>query len=149
MATAAPERVLHAEPEEQEQLAAVVDLLEHLEYDGAPKTRLLGPAGEGIELPASAFEALRAVAGAMAQGLTITLIPQGEELTTQQAADLLQVSRPHFVKLLEDGVIPHHKVGTHRRVRIDDVLRYRAERAEQRRAALARLTDLSEEIGYR
>jgi excisionase family DNA binding protein len=150
MATAtSSERVLHAEPDEQSQLADLVGLIEHLETQGTPKTRLLGPNGETIDLPASAYEALKAVAGAMAQGLTITLVPHGKQLTTQQAADLLHVSRPSLVKLVEDGKIAFHKVGTHRRLKIEDVLRYRAERAEERRKALQELTELSEDIGYR
>lgn len=144
-----PERVLHAAPEEQDQLADLIGLIEHLEARGTPKTRLLGPDGETIELPGSAYEALKAVAGAMAQGLTITLLPHGQELTTQQAADLLHISRPSLVKLLEDGKIDFHKVGTHRRLKIEDVLHYRAERAGERRKALQELTELSEDIGYR
>lgn len=149
MATAqASKRVLSASPDEQSELAEVVDLLAHLDISGERKTRLLGPDGESIVLPAPAFEALRAIVTGMAQGMAMTLIPSGHELTTQQAADLLRVSRPSVIRLLEDGVIPFHKVGTHRRMHIEDVLRYRTERAEQRRAALRELTEISEEIGY-
>jgi excisionase family DNA binding protein len=150
MATAmAPERVLHADPDEQPELAEVLELLDQLSGNGEPKTRLVGPHGEEIELPAPAFEALKAVVAGMAHGLTMTLIPHGRELTTQQAADLLNVSRPYLIKLLEQGVIPHHKVGTHRRLNIADVLEYRRTRAQERRAALEELTELSEELGYR
>jgi excisionase family DNA binding protein len=87
----------------------------------------------------------------MARGQTITLVPHGSELTTQEAANLLHVSRPHLVKLLDDGVIDHYKVGTHRRVPLDDVLDYRARRASVRRERLDELTRLSEELegGYR
>ena len=74
----------------------------------------------------------------------------GKELTTQEAADLLHVSRPHLVKLLDEGTIDHYKVGTHRRVRIEDVLAYRERRATVRREKLDELTRLSEELegGY-
>jgi excisionase family DNA binding protein len=147
--TAPTERVLHAEPEEQPQLAEVLSLLDRLEQSGTSKTRLVGPDGEAIELPAAAFEALREIVGGMAQGLTMTLIPRGQELTTQQAADILRVSRPYLVRLLEKGEIPYHKVGTHRRLNIDDVLDYRVKRAAKRRRALSELTELSEEVGYR
>ncbi|HEY6760980.1 MAG TPA: helix-turn-helix domain-containing protein [Baekduia sp.] len=147
-AGAAPERVLHAEPEEQSGLAEVLSLLDRLESRGERKTRLVGPDGDAIELPASAFEALRAVVSGMANGQTITLVPHGQELTTQQAADILNVSRPHVIKLLESGEIAHHKVGSHRRVNVEDVLRYRADRAKARRAQLEELTRLSEELGY-
>ncbi len=143
------QRVLSASPDEQSELAKVVDLLAHLDTAAEPKTRLVGPDGEGIVLPASAFEALQAVVTGMAQGMAMTLVPSGRELTTQEAADLLRISRPSVIRLLEAGAIPFHKVGTHRRINVEDVLKYRAERNEQRRAALRELTEISEEIGYR
>jgi excisionase family DNA binding protein len=72
-------------------------------------------------------------------------------MTTQEAADLLHVSRPHLVKLLDEGAIPHYKVGTHRRVRIEDILQHRELRAGSRREKLDELTRLSEQLpgGYR
>jgi excisionase family DNA binding protein len=146
--TPTSQRVLSASPEEQPELAKVVDLLAHLETAGERMTRLVGPDGESIALPASAFKALKAVVTGMAQGMALTLIPSGRELTTQEAADLLRISRPSVIKLLEDGTIPFHKVGTHRRINVEDVLAYRSARNEQRRAALRELTEISEEIGY-
>lgn len=115
------------------------------------KARLLGPDGEMIDIPASAFHALRLVVDAMSRGQTMVLAPQEEELTSQQAADLLRVSRPHLVKLLDSGEIPFHRVGTHRRVRLEDVLDYRGKRSQDRREKLDELTRLSEsfESGYR
>lgn len=113
--------------------------------------KLVGPGGETIAIPRSAFHALKLIVQAMAQGQTITLVPHERELTTQEAADILHVSRPHLVKLLDEGVIPHYKVGTHRRVRVEDVLAYREQRAGVRREKLDELTRLSEELdgGYR
>jgi excisionase family DNA binding protein len=113
--------------------------------------RLIGPDGETIELPSSAFHALELVVQAMARGQTITLVPHGKELTTQEAADLLHVSRPYLIGLLDEGVLPHHRVGTHRRLLIEDVLAYRERRAVERRRQLRELTRLSEETpgGYR
>lgn len=146
--TSTSQRVLSPSPEEQPELAKVVDLLAHLDTAGERLTRLVGPSGESIVLPASAFEGLKAVVTAMAQGMTMTLIPSGRELTTQEAADLLRISRPSVIRLLEGGTIPFHKVGTHRRIDVEDVLAYRAKRNEQRRAALRELTEISEEIGY-
>jgi excisionase family DNA binding protein len=142
-----PERLLHGEPDERDSAGALRDLLESV-AEGAGEFRLLGPDGEEVELPATALEALRSVAQALAAGQTITLIRHDRELTTQQAADLLQVSRPHLVKLLERGDLPFHKVGTHRRVRAEDLLAYRARRAEERRRQLDELTQLSDELGY-
>jgi excisionase family DNA binding protein len=147
--TPTPQHVLSASPDEQPELAKIVDLLAHLDTSGERMTRLVGPDGESIVLPASAFEALKAVVTGMAQGMAMTLIPSGHELTTQQAADLLRVSRPSVIRLLEDGAIPFHKVGTHRRIDVEDLLRYRAERNERRQAALRELTEISEEMGYR
>ena len=104
-----------------------------------------------IGIPASAFHALRLVVEAMSRGQTVVLAPQEEELTSQQAADLLRVSRPHLVKLPEGGEIPFHRVGTHRRIRLEDVLAYRNKRSQSRREKLDELTRLSEDFegGYR
>jgi len=87
----------------------------------------------------------------MARGQTMTLVPHGKELTTQEVADLPHVSRPHLVKLLDEGSVPHHKVGTHRRVRVEDVLDYRERRGAIRRTKLDELARMSEELegGYR
>ena len=89
-----------------------------------------------MEVPASAFHALKLIVQAMACGQTMALVPHDKELTTQEAADLVHVSRPHLVKLLDEGIIDHYKVGTHRRVRIEDVLDYREPRAGLRREKL-------------
>jgi excisionase family DNA binding protein len=108
---------------------------------------LVGPDGENTPLPGSAFQALAIVVEAMSRGQAITLVPVGQELTTQQAAEILHVSRPHLTKLLEAGEIPFHKVGTHRRIAIEDILAYRERRAAQRADALRELGDLSQELG--
>lgn len=120
-------------------------------YSEHGEARLLGPDGEMIGIPASAFQALRLAVDAMSKGQTIVLAPQEEELTSQQAADLLRVSRPHLVKLLDDGEIPFHRVGTHRRIRLEDVLAHRSRRSQNRREKLDELTRLSEDFegGYR
>lgn len=112
---------------------------------------LIGPDGSSLELPESAFRALMLVVRGMAAGQTMTLMPTGTRLTTQQAAELLHVSRPHLVKLLDQGEIPYEKVGTHRRVCVEDVLVYRTERADRRREQLRELSQLSQDLegGYR
>jgi excisionase family DNA binding protein len=116
------------------------------------KALLIGPIGEEpVELPVSAFEALKFVVEAMAKGQTILLMPRGRVLTTQAAAELLHISRPHLVKLCDEGVLPFERVGSHRRLRIEDVLAYRDARAQDRDDALTRLTRISQQLpgGYR
>lgn len=117
--------------------------------------RLVGPDGEAVDIPQQVFAALRLVVQAMARGQAVTVAPYAMELTTQQAADLLHVSRPHLVKLLEKGEIPFRRTGpgagSHRRVLLDDVLHYRGQRARRRREQLRELTQMSQQVegGYR
>jgi excisionase family DNA binding protein len=86
----------------------------------------------------------------MAEGEAMVLIPQDADLTTQQAADFLNVSRPFFVKLLEAGKLDFHKVGSHRRVYFRDLLAYKEQSRGERRKALAELADQAQELnmGY-
>lgn len=113
--------------------------------------RLVDTDGGTTETPESVLHPLKLVLQTMAQDQTVTLVPHGKELTTQGAAGLLHVSRPHLIKLLDQGIIPHHKVGTHRRLQVEDVLAYRAERDTTRREKLDELIRISEELpgGYR
>jgi excisionase family DNA binding protein len=145
-----PDSLIRAERAELPELAEFVRRLEAMIENGVAGARILGSDGKEIEVPASVLRAMKMVAEGMAAGLALSLVPHGKELTTQEAADLLLVSRPHLVKLLDEGTIAHHRVGTHRRVRIEDVLAYAAERAEHRREELRELTRLSEEAagGY-
>jgi excisionase family DNA binding protein len=92
-----------------------------------------------IAIPASAFRMFVEILAQMAQGNAVTLVPLHAELTTQEAADILGVSRPYFVKLLESGAIPYRKVGTRRRVRYEDVLNYKNQIDEKRRQTLDEL----------
>lgn len=114
------------------------------------QAKLVGPDGVELPMPESAFRALVLVAQDMAQGKTIVLMPHGKMLTTQEAADILHISRPYLVKMLEQGELPFELVGSHRRLRVEDVLEYRRRRALERRSKLDRLTQLSEETdgGY-
>jgi excisionase family DNA binding protein len=103
-----------------------------------------------IQLPAGAVAMLMDILGAMAAGQGITLIPEKAELTTGQAADVLNVSRPYLVKLLEAGEIPFHKVGKHRRVLMEDVIRYKEASDRERETALDQLVEEAQEhnMGY-
>lgn len=89
-------------------------------------------AQEPISVPKGAFVLFLQVLEQMAQGNAVTLVPIHAELTTQEAADLLNVSRPFLIGLLEQGKIPFHKTGTHRRIRFEHLLAYqREEKARQ------------------
>jgi excisionase family DNA binding protein len=113
----------------------------------AGEARLLGPDGNQVELPESVYRVLRQAIHALTEGQAVSVISIDKDLTTQQAADLLNVSRPYLVRLLDGGTIPSTKTGTHRRVRFDDVMSYKRRRDAERRAGLRRLTKLSQEFG--
>ncbi len=83
----------------------------------------------------------------MAEGKSVTLLPDNQVVTTQRAADLLGMSRPFFIKLLETGVMAHHRVGNQRRVYLRDVLEFARKREEERQAALDRLSQQAFEAG--
>jgi excisionase family DNA binding protein len=137
-----------APPDQRAALTALVELLGHAaERRKHPRCELVGPSGERIALPEAAFYVLERVAEVLARGDAITVVPMGKELTTQQAADLLNVSRQYLVRLLDEGRVPFTKTGKHRRLRIEDVLAFRQRRDEERRAKLDELTSLSEEVG--
>lgn len=109
--------------------------------------KLVGPHGEEIELPQSLFLMLRQVVHQLLQGRAVTIVPLNKDLTTQEAADILNVSRPYLIKILEEGVIPYTKIGTHRRIRFVDLIGYKKYRDEKRKKGLAELTRLSQEMG--
>ncbi len=103
-----------------------------------------------IALPKSALKVLISALNFIAHGNAVTLMPIHTELSTQEAADILKVSRPHLVKLLESGKIPHHKVGKHRRVLMEDVLKYKSNIDNARLKTLEKLTEEAQKLnmGY-
>lgn len=99
-----------------------------------------------VELPPALGQLMLDMLSHVARGEMITFVPYGAELTTKEAADILNVSRPFLVKLLEEEKLPHHKVGTHRRVRASDVLAFKSHRDRERKAALEKLQHLGQEF---
>jgi excisionase family DNA binding protein len=106
-----------------------------------------GGGNEPVVIPTAAFRLLVSILAQMASGNAVRLIPHHAELTTQEAAELLNVSRPYIVRLLDEGQIPSHRVGTHRRVLFKDVMVYKEEHRRARGAVLDRLSALDQELG--
>lgn len=113
----------------------------------APVTLAVADGAEAIVIPKSVLELLVRVLGSLSAGEGITVVPAHAELTTQQAADLLNVSRPYLVKLLSDGLIDYRTVGTHRRVRAQSLVEFMKADDVRRRDVASELTRLTEEIG--
>jgi excisionase family DNA binding protein len=137
-------RVIEGEPatadeRERDSLGTIEQLLDH---DDASVVVRAADRTQSVDLPETAVRLLHDLVHHLARGRAVSIAPVIEIMTTQEAADYLQVSRPFLVKLLEQGAIPFEKAGTHRRVRFDDVRIY-----QEQRQALARLTELSQEFG--
>lgn len=133
-------------PAHPERLSQVLGLL-GLDNEG-PLAFLVGPDGTRLELPAEVFEVLRDVVRAMSNGLAITVAPHHTVLTTSEAAQLLGISRPTLVRLLEAGEIPFEQPARHRRVRLADVLAYQERARRARAAGLDEMVRVSEEDGF-
>lgn len=102
---------------------------------------------ETIHLPPIAVQMLLKILVHLSEGKAITIVPTQAELTTQQAADLLNISRPSLVRLLEHGAMPFHKVGSHRRILFSDLRAFQEQTQRAREASLADLSALSQELG--
>ena len=141
--TALERELITATDSERPALSRIEGVLENV--NRVPK--LMSPNGEEIELPKSLSQVLRQLVYYLVQGRAVTIVPLNKELTTQEAADILNVSRPYLIKLLEGGEIPFARTGTHRRIRVDDLMEYKKRRDADRRRGMAELTQMSQELG--
>jgi len=105
------------------------------------------PDDETVVLPVSALRMLVGILDEMGRGNTVTVIPVHAELTTQEAADMLSISRPSLIQMLDEGKIDYRKVGTHRRVRFESLMAYKRKIHAERLAALNELAAYDQEIG--
>ncbi|RCJ14548.1 DNA-binding protein [Nostoc sp. ATCC 43529] len=110
--------------------------------------KLVTANNEEITIPDSVYVVLRQVVQVMASGKNVSIVTHNPELTTQQAADLLNVSRPYLIKLLEQGELPYILVGTHRRIKFEDLIKYKQQRDLKRRQVLHELITESQELGF-
>ncbi|MBW4496022.1 MAG: helix-turn-helix domain-containing protein [Oscillatoria princeps RMCB-10] len=124
----------------QEADADAIAQLDQLLSSEASQAKFVGSNGKEVLIPESVYRILRQVIHAMASGQHISVVAQNRHLTTQEAADILSVSRPFMVKLLEAGDIPHIKVGSHRRIRFEDLMAYKEKRDSQGRLGLKEIT---------
>ncbi len=108
---------------------------------------LVGPGGERIEPPPEIHRVLTKIVRYVSQGKRVTVFPDQEQITTQQAANILGMSRPHLIKLLDSKLIPFHKSGTHRRLYLRDVLAFDRKRSIERHAGLNQLAKETFEAG--
>ena len=125
---------------------AVRKLADLTDDPGPVPARFGAAAAEPVDIPTPAVRLLREILDQMAHGHGVALMPMHAELTTGEAADLLQVSRTHVVQLLDDGRIPCRMVGAHRRIRAADIVAYRRETETRRGSALDELTARDQEL---
>lgn len=133
-----------APDEEQPVLNQIEDLLLNKPEGTA---LMVSPSGDAIELPDTLYQILRQVVHHLTHDEAVSIVPVGKELTSQQAADLLNVSRPYLIQLLDQDKIPYRRVGTHRRIAFGDVMDYKQRRDQDRREGLSELTRMSQKLG--
>jgi len=138
-------------PSSQDQKLAITSysaLTAVLEQLDAANTEIeIDATREKIKVPLSALKLLSDILKTMAEGKLVSIVPVSTELTTQAAAEMLGCSRPYLVKLLEEGKIAFTKVGKHRRIKYDDIIRYIKQMKEQQRKHIIEIMNDDEETG--
>jgi excisionase family DNA binding protein len=122
--------------------------LERILAQNTSPPKLLSGTGEEIAIPESVYEILLTVVRNMSAGREIVITPTNKQLTSQEAADLINVSRPYMIKLLDNQEIPHSRVGTHRRILLSDLIAYKEQRASTRQNKLQEMTEFLQEEGF-
>jgi excisionase family DNA binding protein len=144
-----PQELTTPTEEERQQALETSRILASLPSDDFYLQLVTGQSpAETLSLPAPARRLLYEILRQLAAGHAVSVHPIPAELTTQQAADFLNVSRPYLIKLLDEGEIPSHKVGTHRRVRLADITAYKQEEDARSLAILRELTAEAQEMGF-
>lgn len=132
-----------ASADERRQLAEAAARLGQADNEAALR---VGTTGPDLRVPSELTRALRELLALLSQGVEVWLVPRQQEVTPQQAAGILGVSRQYLTRVMDAGYLPFRRVGTHRRIAVADLLAYQRERTE-RRSALRELTRLSEDLG--
>lgn len=150
-AVTTPERIRRLEPVRatREDRAEIAELSSAFRSTATRTTHydLISPDGERHRIPMAVVHAFARIAEVLARGDALTIVPVGAVMTTQQAADLLNVSRQYLVRLLDAGELPYDRTGKHRRLKIEDVLAYKQQRDLARDEKLDALAELTEELG--
>ena len=124
-------------------------IMASLDHSRAAAITLTTDTGEHptVAVPPAALKLIGQLLGAMSEGRPVVLMPTEREFTTVEAANFLNVSRPFVIKEIEAGRLPHRKVGTHRRITLDDLLAYANKMRVQQTSALERMADNARELG--
>jgi excisionase family DNA binding protein len=128
-----------------ESYETLFSVVEHLKTDDTEIE--FDETNQKIKLPKSALRLLTEILKSMSEGKPISIVPVATEVTTQKAAEILGCSRPHLVKLLEDGLIAHTKIGKHRRVKFEDIVNYQMNMKELQKQYIVDMMHLDEETG--
>jgi len=145
-------KLLATDQEAEMAKVAQCGLMAALEHSGVQRIALVDAKGAlaeapVLELPPQALRLFADMLGMIAQRRPFMIVSQSDELTTQDAADLLNVSRPFVIKEIEGGRLRCRKVGRHRRIEFEELRRYQAAQCERSEQALQKLADLSQELG--
>ncbi len=124
---------------------ALTEVLKRLKSDRADFT--IKETKQTVEISAAAIKLLQEIVKLISEGNMVNIVPIAAEVSTQTAADILGVSRPYVVKILENGEIPFTKTGRHRRIKLNDVMRHKKKMIDQQREALDEMVALSQEYG--